>query len=147
MTVLRQASKAAPPPLNCLLLQTVCSLCPLHWHLQWPYLWLFDAFSHSTRQNPYGLPSEQLHHPQISFCMLQQWSDRPTYLIAHHCSPSTLYFGYDFHHATICLVKRSPVALHTVILCKTPYFLYQCWPTEFSAVMEIFSNCTPYGSH
>lgn len=49
---------------------------------------------------------------------------------------SSMSFGHCFHRATPCLVRRPPVVPYPA--CKMPYSLYQCCPTEFSALMEIF---------
>ena len=48
---------------------------------------------------------------------------------------SSMSFGHCSHRATPCLVGRPPVVPYPA--CKMPYSLYQCWPTEFSALMEI----------
>lgn len=50
--------------------------------------------------------------------------------------PSSMALGHDrFHRATPGLVGRPPVDPRPA--CQTPYSLHQCWPMEFSALIEI----------
>lgn len=97
-----------------------------------PVFFLRDSFialtSHSTCQS----------RAVTDLCMRKSLTALPPL----YTSPS-VSFGYFHQQATLYYFARSTVPqLLSALLCNTPYALYQCWPTELSAMTETVYICT-----
>lgn len=86
------------------------------------------------------------YHPHIHSAHCN--GEQATHLRVPHCSSSALhtspsmFFGYYFHHVTICLIRRPPVALYPA--CKMLYSIsagqenfLQGWKYSISALSKM----------